>query len=337
MQALHYIAPNQLEWRDVESPCIESNTDVLVRPTAVAACDLDRSIAGGRSPFPGPFILGHEFCGEVLQTGDAVQQLIPGDQVIASFQPSCGTCHYCNLGHSSVCSKVPHTSMYGIGAAGGDWAGAMAASIRVPWGNFNLRKIPDNISPVTIASGSDNLLDGLRAVDQPLAARPEARVLIAGTGSIPLYAVLCATHLGASQITFASQDRFALEVAEKLGAECLAVTNWPKRLGSHDITFDCTNSEAGLSAVIKSTAPYGYCTSASIYFSPTTPIPMLDMYMKGIQLNTGRVNSASQLDRMLKLVGDGLSPDDIAPAVVAMADALDAFSSTPASQKLILV
>jgi threonine dehydrogenase-like Zn-dependent dehydrogenase len=337
MQALHYIEPGRLEWRAISAPALEAPTDTIVRPIAVAACDLDRAIASGASPFPGPFIMGHEFCGEVMEVGEATGALTPGDIVIASFQPSCGTCPSCHRGHTSVCGNAPTTSMYGIGAAGGEWGGALTDRVRVPWAEFNLRKIPDGIDPIAIASGSDNLADGLRAVDQPLRDNPGASVLIAGRGSIPLYATLLAGFLGAGQVTFASDDRFALEIAETLGADCIEVSQWPRRFSSHDITFDCTNSNEGLAAVVRSTAPHGVMTIASIYFAPATPIPLSDMYMKGITLKTGRVNSAAQLDRVLELAARGLNPDAIRPARLAMADAIDGFASVPQSQKLILL
>ncbi len=336
MRALFYVAPGRLEWREVESPRLLDPEDAIIRPTAVAACDLDRAIAQGSSPFPGPFMLGHEFCGEVMETGEAVEHLVPGDRVIASFQPSCGRCGYCSHGHTSVCSSVPVTSMYGIGPAGGDWSGAIAGRIRVPWANGNLRKLPDGVDPVAVASGSDNLADGLRAVDLPLQIRPDSSVLIAGEGSIPLYAVLCARHLNVEQVTLASRERFALEVGEALGAEVIEITKWPRRLSSHEVTFDCTNDPQGLGAVIRSTAPHGICTSASIYFQETTDVPLRDMYMKGISFHTGRVNSAAQLDRVLDLVVEGLAPMRINPAVVCWDDAIGALKDLPRSQKVVL-
>jgi alcohol dehydrogenase len=335
MKALHYVARHRIEWRSIDAPRLAAPTDALVRPRAVAACDLDRLIAIGRSPFPGPFVLGHEFCGEVVAVGDAIASLRPGDRVVASFQPSCGTCPLCVRGHSSVCASAPRTTMFGIGAAGGDWGGALADLVRVPWASFNLRRIPAGIDPVAIASGPDNLLDGLRTVDQPLSARPGASVLIAGRGSIPLYAALCARHFGAGRISFASDDPFALDTAARLGAESLPVDQWPKRFDTHDITVDCTNHPAGLAAVVRSTAPFGTCTSVSIYFAPETPMPLSDMYMKGIEFHTGRVDSAAQLDRLLALVGSGLDPNAIDPAVVAMDDAPEAFTAVPFSRKLV--
>ena len=336
MKALHYVEKGTLEWREIPDAEIVDPTDAIIKPLAVSACDLDRTIFSGHSPFAGPYVLGHEFTGEVITVGDSVSGINVGDIVLASFQPSCGVCTRCGLGHSSVCSEVANTSMYGIGAAGGDWSGAIANYVRVPWADYNLILIPEGINPKSLASASDNLADGLRAVDEPLAQRPGASVLVAGLGgSIPLYTVLAASFLGASEITFASQDRLGLEIAERLGADCIEVDKWPKKLGSFDITMDCTNQVDGLSTVIKSTSPHGWCTSASIYFAPTTPMPLLDMYMKGIQFRTGRVNSAAQLSRVIGLIQEGLDPDKIEPAMVSPNDATRVFESEPVSRKLI--
>src|SRR5262245_23140411 len=206
MHALHYLGGDRLAWREVPTPTLTEPTDAIVRPLAVAACDLDREIVSGRVPFPVPFVLGHELVGTVVARGDAAKDVEVGDVVLASFQPSCGACEPCLRGNSSVCARVPRTSMYGIGAAGGDWSGAFAAAIRIPWANYNLRRLPSGVTPEAAASASDNLADGLRAVDVALAARPGASVLIAGQGSIPLYGVLAAKHLGAGRITYASTD-----------------------------------------------------------------------------------------------------------------------------------
>lgn len=186
------------------------------------------------------------------------------------------------------------------------------------------------------ASASDNLADGLRAVDEALVQRPGASVLVAGLGgSIPLYTVLCASYLGSEQITFASQDSLGLEIAERLGADCIEVDDWPRKLGSFDITMDCTSHPDGLSSVIKSTSPHGWCTSASIYFAPTTPMPLSDMYMKGIQFRTGRVNSAAQLERVMDLIKNGLEPDKIEPVVYLPEEATHAFEIESISRKII--
>ena len=337
MQALHYLGNARLRWQEIPDAAIIDATDAIVRPLAVAACDIDRAIVAGAAPFEPPFVIGHEFTGEVIARGDAVTSIDVGDVVLASFQPSCGACEPCRSGCSAACSNVPPTSMYGIGKTAGDWSGALADAVRVPWADFNLRRLPKTVTPVAAASASDNFADGLRGVDDELAARPGASVLIAGTGSIPLYAVAAARHLGAGRVTYASANRRALVIAERLGADCVQVDAWPKRFATHEITMDCTQQPDGLAAVIRSTAPFGLCTSASIYFGQRVPLPLDEMYFKGIRFHTGRVNSASELDRVLELIAAGLDPLAIEPAVYPWCDIERGFRDAPAGAKLIFV
>ena len=325
-----------LTWRETPTPDIDQATDAIVRPLAVAACDLDKSIVSGRSPFAAPFMLGHEFTGVVLKAGEGVSRIAAGDLVLASFQPSCGTCPRCETAMTSVCESVPNGTMYGIGPTGGDWGGALAEAIRVPWADNNLAPLPRGMDYAPIASASDNLADGLRCVDKPLSSRPDSSVLIAGRGSIPLYATVCAQFLGAGEITVASDDPFVLQTAHALGVECLEVGRWPKRFASHEITVDCTNDVDGLAAVLRSTAPYGTCTSASIFFGGDIPVPVFNMNMRGITFHTGRVNSAGAIPRVLALLENGLDPERINPAYHAFDDAIDALITEPFSRKVIV-
>ena len=338
MQALFVTGEPQrpLAWGEATTPELVDPTDALVRPLAVAACDLDRAIVERRSPFPGRFMIGHEFTGEIIDVGDHVHQLGVGDIVLASFQPSCGACSRCQSARSSVCGAVPNGTMYGIGATGGDWGGALSDAIRVPWAAFNLQRLHTPGDFRRLASASDNLADGLRCVEGPLQRNPEASVLIAGRGSIALYAMICAKHLGASEITVASDDPFVLDTAAATGATCAPVTSWPKRFAAHDVTVDCTNSVAGLNAVLRSTAPYGECTSASIFFGGPIPVPMFNLNMLGIHFHTGRVNSAADMRHVLDLVDQGLDPDGINPAYWPFEQAIEALSSEPFSRKVIV-
>src|SRR5689334_2837472 len=98
MRALTYTGPDQLEWRDADEPRVESDGEAIVRHIAVATCDLDDLIVAGKSPFPAPFTLGHEGVAEVLDVGDAVTTVKPGDRVLVPFQLSCGTCGACTAG-----------------------------------------------------------------------------------------------------------------------------------------------------------------------------------------------------------------------------------------------
>src|SRR5690348_442240 len=98
MEQLTFVGPRDLERRQTAAPTLESDAAALVRPRAVATCDLDAMIVGGESPFPAPFPIGHECVAEVVEVGDAVTTVAPGDLVSVPFQISCGSCASCLRG-----------------------------------------------------------------------------------------------------------------------------------------------------------------------------------------------------------------------------------------------
>ncbi|TMA99276.1 MAG: dehydrogenase [Deltaproteobacteria bacterium] len=258
---------------------------MLVRPIAVATCDLDAVIVRGLAPFPPPFPLGHESVAEVVEIGDAVRTVRPGDRAVVPFQPACGACGFCRRGFTANCTAVPRTSMYGIGTAGGGWGGVLADTVRVPFADAMLVKLPAGVAPAAAASAGDNIADGWRTVAPYLDERPGAAVLIlggAGAGSVPLYA--------------------AAMIARRLGAQPHPVSSWPKRLGSYPITVEACQDPDGLACALRSTEPGGHCTSVSIYFGGAIPMPMTEMYMKGITFHTGRVHSRTVLPAVLSLL-----------------------------------
>ena len=77
MRSLTYLKPGTFEWRDVPAPRLAADTDAVVRPIAVARCDLDLYIATGLVKFAGPFAFGHEAVADVVEAGDAAG-VVPG-------------------------------------------------------------------------------------------------------------------------------------------------------------------------------------------------------------------------------------------------------------------
>src|SRR6266851_2675112 len=105
MRQLTYVGGSIIEWWDVPEPKIRDECDALVRPLAVTRCDLDLIIVGGRSGLAGPFALGHETAGRVVDVGCAVKSFVPSDLVIVPFQISCGQCERCRRGHTNACTS----------------------------------------------------------------------------------------------------------------------------------------------------------------------------------------------------------------------------------------
>jgi alcohol dehydrogenase len=291
------------------------------------------------------FPLGHESIAEVVEVGDAVTVVAPGDTVIVPFQISCGTCESCVAGHTGNCTTVPRGSAYGMKPLGGDWGGALSDLVRVPFADAMLVPLPEGVDPVGVASVADNVPDGFRTVAAPLAAAPAAEVLVVGgwARSIGLYAAACAIALGAARVVYADSDEGRLERAAALGAEALPVSegedgspDWPRKLGRFPITVDASGDHAGLHAAIRSTSPNGTCTSVAIYFEALTPLPLLEMYTRGCTLHTGRVHARSLIPEVLELVKAGrLDPALVTSAVVGFDDAAEALADPPT--KLVLV
>ncbi len=132
MRELNFVGPGQLEWREVAAPKIDAPDQALVRPLAVATCDLDTLLLRGEAlMFGGGFPLGHESVGVVVEVGEHVTAFKPGDRVVPSFQISCGTCDRCRRGLTGNCERVRGTPMYGIGARGGNFGGALSDLMKV--------------------------------------------------------------------------------------------------------------------------------------------------------------------------------------------------------------
>src|SRR5260221_13461792 len=105
----------------------------IVRPLAVATCDLDVGVLRGSFPLAGPYPFGHEAVAEVRAVGENVRSVAPGDRVVVPFQISCGVCPACSQGRTGNCAAHPRMSTYGLGAMGGlAWGGLLADEALVP-------------------------------------------------------------------------------------------------------------------------------------------------------------------------------------------------------------
>jgi threonine dehydrogenase-like Zn-dependent dehydrogenase len=327
MRELNFIEAGRLEWRDAAEPRLEGDAEALVRPVAVATCDLDKILVRGLAPVEGPFPFGHEGVAEVLEVGDAVEGFRPGDLVSVPFQVSCGDCATCKRGYTGNCERVERMSMYGL-PMGKNCGGFLSDSVRVPFADAMLVGVPEGIEPASIASLSDNIPDGWRTVGPQLAERPGAPVLICASGAaIALYATSIALALGAERVDLAGGNSYLRGRAEELGANLLE-GEFPKRLGPYPITVDASGDPEGLACALRSTEPEGTCTSIGIYFTETTPVPLLEMFTKGIRFHTGRVHARPAMEPLLELVrGGSFKPELVTGETAGWDDAAEAIAA----------
>src|SRR5438477_775763 len=316
MRQLTCTAPHDIEWREVPEPRLEGDAEALVRPLAVARCDIDLFLTSGFVPLRGPFALGHEAVAEVVDIGDSVPGLTRGQHVVVSFEVSCGDCRSCRAGHTANCDRYPVLSDYGMQPLSGvEYGGMLSDIVRVPHAATMLAPLAPGLDPVSLASVSDNVLDGYRAVAPHLASLPGADVLIVchGGRSIPLYAVQAAVALGAGSVDYASDSAESLALAERLGARPLQ-TNFDKPKRRYPIVVDAGMTPAGLQYAIRATEPEGSLQSVS--FDPgDVPMPLGRLYTLGVRFFTGRTHAAALPPEPMPLIEQRLlRPGNVSPA-----------------------
>jgi threonine dehydrogenase-like Zn-dependent dehydrogenase len=319
MRSLVLEAPQQLAWQDIPEPRRRHEREAIVRPLAVATCGLDQPMVFGLTPFALPIHLGHECVAEVVEGPD---RFSPGDRVVVPFQISCGVCPRCQRGQTGNCASVAPLSMYGFGELGGAWGGMLSDLALVPYAEAMLVPLPAGVDPAAVASVADNVPDGWRAVAPALAQRPGIEVLVVGglIGPIPLYAVDAALALGAASVTYVDTDPARLSVAESLGAT--VVDGEPDRpLGLFPVTVDGTGTPDGLVATLRLTEWGGRCTSLG-QLAETGPLPLFELYSRGVELHIGRAMVRPSIPAILDLVAAGrMRPQLVTSATVSWDDA----------------
>jgi alcohol dehydrogenase len=291
--------------------------------------------------FPGPFPVGHETVAEVVEVGDQVVARRPGDRVLVPYQLSCGTCVACLGGRAGACHvfRAPAGGAFGFGPAGGGHGGAVADLLAVPAADHFLMPAPEGVANEVLCTLPDNGCDAYRTVGPQLDDRPGAEVLIVGglAKSIGLYAAAFAVALGSEQVRYVDTDEDRCVAAARLGAEVTWHKGpWPGRFDRALITVDNTGDAEGLACTLRSTDDYGTCTSVAPHFTPTTEIPLLHMYTKGITFHVSRAESHGLLPKVVDLVATGRVDPLRIPTRIEPWDSADQVWLEPAT-KLVLV
>ena len=325
MRQLTYVGPKKLEWWDVPAPALQADTDALVQPLSVARCDLDLYIALGHPAFPGPFAIGHEMIGTVVDAGGKAGVSV-GDTVVVPFQLSCGRCEECRLGFTNGCREYPRRAAFGLApSCGRDFGGALSERLRVPYADHMLMPFPPQLDQAHFASIADNIPDGWRAVAPHLKARPGARVLVisAQAQSVGLYAAGLAVSLGAGDVLYLDNDEGRRQRALRMGARAEPL-NLPREPMPFEITVHAMAEESTLSFGLQCTVPNGVFTQIGMFFSDTVPMPLRSLYARGIQFHTGRVHARAELPAVLAHCARGkFDASAVTSRVMNFSDAAD--------------
>jgi alcohol dehydrogenase len=266
----------------------------------------------------------------VLEVGERVSAVKPGDRVIVPFQVSCGECEACRHGRTGNCTSVPPISMYGFGVAGGHWGGAFSDQLAVPYADAMLVALPAGVDPAAASGLADNICDAYRHIAPHLPGVLErdadAEVLIVSTtdrrslfaGSVQLYTGLVARALGARRVVLADARAHIRAEAERLGMEALHPRELRRRAPA-PLVVDLTLDALGRS--LACTAPDGICSSSG-GLHHSTKVPLLLMYGRNVTLHVGRTHARALIPRVLELIAsERLRPLDVSTRVASLDEA----------------
>jgi alcohol dehydrogenase len=336
MRSLMFVSPGSLRFDDVDEPRITSASDALVRPLAATTCDLDHVVIAGRTPFSdiGPFPLGHECVGTVVEVGPECRNVAVGDVVGVAWHIACGTCAQCQLGHPARC-LLHGEAQYGL-PVNGFWGGTFSELIRVPYADFNLVPLPSGIDPVHLASIGDNLALGWETIMPTVQGIDDPQIAIfGGTRSIGLYCVDVAVHCAAARTVYYDDDPDRMAVAAKLGAEVHDVND--KHENDFHLAVDASADPERLRKALLSVMPEGYVNSVGIYFEDVA-LPLLNLYLRGVHFHNGKGHARPNMTPTLDAIAAGtLHPELVTSGTYDWAEIPDILTSPQAGSKPIFL
>ncbi|MBV1688894.1 alcohol dehydrogenase catalytic domain-containing protein [Novosphingobium sp. G106] len=328
MRAAIFLEPGEpLQIAEVPDPSPGEGEIVLrVNRCGICGSDVHMTAKDGYG-FPRGSVLGHEFCGEVVALGKAVESVRLGDRVTALPFFGCGTCDSCRGGEPGWCSVTGRAA--GFGSAPGGYAQFVAVAAR---------------SSVILPGG---ISDDLGALVEPMAValhgtrraviNSETRVAVLGAGPIGLGAAFWARRLGAGRIAVIARSQRNSGLAMEVGADAF-LTNTDEVAdalgGAPHVVFECVGIPGMLDKAIKIAGPrsqvvvLGFCThpdaidgaacilkEVTIAYSKTyglddyvTVVRALEAGAEGPAAMISRVEPLAQLPGLMEAMRRGL-PD----------------------------
>lgn len=293
MKALVFRKVGLIESTEIPIPEITAPNQVLLKVAACGICGSDVKIMEGKHVYKENTVLGHEFCGTVVDIGSSVTAVKVGDWIALDNNSRCGVCDFCRMGFSSQCIELKNRTL-GIFKNGG-YAEYVLATEDVC---FRIPNVIDEITGTQVET-LGTVLNGMNTVQMQC----YDSVLVLGCGPIGYLFTAIAKNVAAS-VAVTEIDPFRFDIAKKFGVpafnpetcnleeEILKLTSGKKM----DVVIDATGTQ--LENAIKYVTPGGKILAFGMDSS----------YMANIQPNYITRNA-------IKILGTYIGQNTILPSI----------------------
>ena len=288
MKAVCWHGAQDVRVETVPDPKILNPRDAIIKITSTAICGSDLHLYEGNIPtMESGDILGHEFMGEVVETGKEVKNLKKGDRVVVPFTISCGGCFFCNKDLWSLCDNSnPNAWMaekfYGHSPSGiygyshllGGYAGGQAEYARIPYADVGPIKVPDGLEDDKVLFLTDIFPTGYMAAENADIEEGDT-VAVWGCGPVGQFAIRSAYMLGAARVI--AIDRFPerLKMAKEQGK-------------AEVINYEKVDAGEALKEMTGGRGPDRCIDAVGMEAHGTDAMAAYDQVKQGLKLETGK-------------------------------------------------
>ncbi|MDX2245796.1 MAG: alcohol dehydrogenase family protein [Bacteroidia bacterium] len=310
MKALTFQGIRDIRYESAPDPVILSPGDAIVKVRYTAVCGSDLHIYHGReSGLDTGTVMGHEFVGEIVETGHGVKTLKKGDAVVSPFTTSCGECYYCRIGLTCRCERG---QLYGWVEKGHGLHGAQAEYVRVPLADTTLVRYSPEIDAAQALLTGDIMATGYFCADQA-EVRPGGVYAVVGCGPVGLMAILGAKEKGAETIFAIDSIAERLEWAAKLGAVTVDFQqNNPVeviRAFTHgrgaDAVLEAVGSPSAAKLAYYLVRPGGIISTVGVHTRPEFSFSPAQAYDKNLTFRIGRCPARFYMEKLLDKIQNG--------------------------------
>jgi threonine dehydrogenase-like Zn-dependent dehydrogenase len=343
MLAMNYRGPHRIR-ADYNRPMPEilHPQDAIVKVLRSCICGSDLHLYHGLVPDTRVgSTFGHEFIGEIVEIGSAIENVKIGDRVMVPFNVSCGKCAFCRQElygncHESNPGATAVGGIFGYSHTAGGYDGGQAEYVRVPYADVGPVVIPQWMDPDDAVLLTDVVPTGYQAAEMG-GIQPGDTVVVFGAGPIGIMAAKCSWLFGAGRVIIIDHIDYRLEFAEKyaqceafnfnsIGDPVVFLKTITDSLGP-DVCIDAVGCEAAGNAIntltgrrlllqggsttalhwaINGVKKGGIVSIVGVYGPIDSLIPIGNVVNKGITIRANQASVKRLLPRLIKHVESGV-------------------------------